>query len=197
MRLFKKRHQHTEKSPCCIGKYSYYGGNFLVVNPKTVIGKYCSFGINVQIGTNHHDMALLTTSPVVHIRTRGETINELKDFPAIENQDFIDFQNHKKTSDKLKPVHIGNDVWCGNNVIIFGGLTIGDGAVIGAGSIVTHDVPPYAVVAGVPAKVIKYRFDTETIKDLLKIQWWNLPESVISELPLHDIPECIKILEDR
>ena len=180
-----------------MGKYSYYGENFWVVNPKTVIGKYCSFGINVQIGTNHHDMALLTTSPVVHIRTRGETINELKDFPAIENRDFIEFQNHKKTSDKLKPVHIGNDVWCGNNVIIFGGLTIGDGAVIGAGSIVTHDVPPYAVVAGVPAKVIKYRFDAETIKDLLKIQWWNLPESVIAELPLHDIPECIKILEDR
>ena len=68
---------------------------------------------------------------------------------------------------------IGNDVWIGWGVLIKGGVTIGNGAVIGARSVVTKDVPPYAVVAGVPAKVIKYRFEQEKIDLLQQLQWWN------------------------
>lgn len=195
MRLFKKHHHTQEKSLCHMGKYSYHGGGFRIVNSESTIGKYCSFGDNVQLGLNWHNSALLTTSPIVNIRKRGETITELKDFPAITNHDFIEHQINKSTPEKLAPIHIGNDVWIGNDVIIFGGLTVGDGAVIGAGAIVTHDVPPYAVVAGVPAKVIKYRFDAKTIKDLLKLKWWDRPETIIAALPLHDIKQCIKILK--
>lgn len=69
-------------------------------------------------------------------------------------------------------VEIGNDVWIGDNVVILKGK-IGDGAVIGAGAVVTRDVPPYAIVAGNPARVIKYRFDDETIRKLLKEKWWD------------------------
>lgn len=68
---------------------------------------------------------------------------------------------------------IGNDVWIGWGVLIKGGVTIGNGAVIGARSVVTKDVPPYAVVAGVPAKVIKYRFEQEKIDLLQQLQWWD------------------------
>lgn len=195
MHLFRK--DKHKKQTCIIGKYSYHGDGFRVINPKTVIGRYCSLGRCIQLGVNWHDSDLLTTSPVVNIRIPGQTIDELKEFPVIENQTFIEFQNNKPQPEKLKPINIGNDVWIGNNVIIFGGLTIGDGAIIGAGAIVTHDVPPYAIVVGVPAKVLRYRFDEKTVADLLKLQWWNLPESVIATLPLHDVKACIKILKGK
>jgi acetyltransferase-like isoleucine patch superfamily enzyme len=76
---------------------------------------------------------------------------------------------------------IGNDVWIGNDVIIMGGLKIGDGAIIGTGAIITKNVPPYAVVIGVPGKVIKYRFTDDEIGKLLEIQWWNKDKEWISE----------------
>ena len=68
---------------------------------------------------------------------------------------------------------IGNDCWIGENVFFAGGLTIGDGAVVLAGAVVTKDIPPYAIVGGVPAKVLKYRYDDETVKWLLDFKWWN------------------------
>ncbi|OQW92808.1 MAG: hypothetical protein BWK78_00555 [Thiotrichaceae bacterium IS1] len=93
-------------------------------------------------------------------------------------------------------VLIGNDVWIGTEVIILSGVTIGDGAVIGAGSVVAKDVPPYAVVVGNPAKVIKKRFDDETIQKLLAIKWWNWSDSLIIEaLPLLCSDQIAKFLE--
>ena len=92
---------------------------------------------------------------------------------------------------------IGNDVWIGRNVIIISGVKIGDGSVIGAGSVVTKDVPPYAIAAGNPAKIVRMRFDEETIKKLLKIEWWNWSlERVLANLPYllsNDIAEFVKI----
>ncbi len=79
----------------------------------------------------------------------------------------------------LDNVVIGNDVWIGANAIILPGVNIGDGAVIGAGTVVTKDVPPYAIVGGNPARVIKYRFDENTINTLLKIKWWDFPYQTI------------------
>ena len=75
------------------------------------------------------------------------------------------------------------------------GLTIGDGAVIGANAVVTRDVPPYAIVGGIPARIIRYRFEPEIIEKLLALQWWNLPDEQIAALPFDDVAECIRILE--
>ena len=83
-------------------------------------------------------------------------------------------QNKKKTS-----IVIQNDVWIGQAVTIYGGVTIHNGAVVAGNSVVTKDVPPYAIVGGNPARVIKYRFDEETIKKLLKIEWWYWREEYI------------------
>jgi hypothetical protein len=77
---------------------------------------------------------------------------------------------------------IGNDVWIGGDTTIHSGVTIGDGAVIAGQSVVARSVPPYAIVAGNPAKVVKYRFDDETIAGLLEVKWWELPEEFIRTL---------------
>ena len=76
---------------------------------------------------------------------------------------------------------IGNDVWIGEGVTIKGGVTIGDGAVLAMNACVTRDVPPYAIVGGVPAKIIRYRFDNNIIQGLLSIRWWDKPEDWIIE----------------
>ena len=81
-----------------------------------------------------------------------------------------------------KPITIGNGVWIGMRCLILDGVTIGDGAIVAAGAVVTKDVPPYAIVGGVPAKVLKYRFAPEVIERLLEIKWWNLPDEEITRV---------------
>ena len=74
-------------------------------------------------------------------------------------------------------MRIGHDVWIGRSAIVLAGVTVGDGSVIGAGSVVTKDVPPYAIVAGNPARLIRYRFDENVIQKLKEINWWNFSEA--------------------
>ena len=87
---------------------------------------------------------------------------------------------------------IGNDVWIGSQSLIKGGVTIGDGAVIAGGAVVIHDVPPYAIVGGVPAKILKYRFDNHTIKTLLELQWWELTPKEMKDTPFNNIHQAIE-----
>ena len=119
------------------------------------IGKYCSIGEKLVI-----------------ICDGEHNINNVTTYPFSE----LDSDLYKKYGQICKTkgdIIIGNDVWIGYGVTILSGVTIGDGAVIGAKSVVASDVPPYAVVVGNPAKILKYRFDTITIRELLKIKWWN------------------------
>lgn len=168
-----------------IGEHSYVGSNFAVWNSETKIGKYCSIANDVSIAAHKHPIHTLTSSPFFY--EEQEDSNKLCGLciekPLTYLQDIA-----------TKKVTIGNDVWIGIKATIMPNITIGDGAVIGANAVVTKDVPPYAVVVGVPAKIIKYRFDEEIIKDLLELKWWNYSESFIKTLPFEDVRECIKLL---
>lgn len=132
-----------------IGRYTYINGGDI---RHCHIGNFCSIGYNVYIAANEHPYNQISTSPRIY--------REI-------------FKSEKAYSDIPPKVNIGSDVWIGNNVIIQGGVTVGDGAVIGAGAVVTHDVPPYAIVVGVPAKVLKYRFEESKITQLMQIKWWD------------------------
>ena len=138
-------------------KYSYCGYDCEIVNAK--IGAYCSIANNVTIGGAMHPMEWASTSPVFYYG-RDSVKKKFASFHRAE---------HKKTI-------IGNDVWIGGGCFIKQGVSLSDGAVVGMGSIVTKDVPPYAIVAGNPAKLIRYRFDDETINKLLKSEWWTLED---------------------
>jgi len=127
-------------------------------NKRLIIGKFCSIGFGTQFISPYanHQMHSFTTYPFWHIFSQKETIEPwLKD--AESKGDTV----------------VGNDVWFGRECMILPGIQIGDGAVIAARSVVVQHIPPYAIVGGNPAKIIKYRFDQETVDELLKIQWWN------------------------
>ena len=141
-----------------IGDYTYIGGNSRIMH--ATIGKFCSFGPEIRVGLGIHPVHLRSTYPGFYV---GNSCY------GVEKEYEWDGTGHKH-------VCIGNDVWIGCRAIIMDGVTIGDGAVVGAGAVVTKDVPPYAVVGGVPAKVIKYRFDSTTISKMLEEKWWNDPK---------------------
>ena len=137
-----------------IGKYSYVSFNSIIKNCE--IGRYCSIGPNVVIGFGNHKIDTLSTHPSLYL-------NE-KDFGSSVQE---------RTEETFKKVIIKNDVWIGANVYIRNGITIGNGVIVGSGAVVTEDIPDYAIVGGVPAKLIRYRFDNETISRLLASEWWN------------------------
>ena len=144
------------------GEYTYGKPKiFMYRNNQTVsIGKFCSIGINISIyGGGEHKYDTVSTYP-------------LKTLLIHKNKENVD-----EISKGM--VTIGNDVWIGDNAVILSGVKIGDGAVIGNSAIVARDVPPYAIVAGNPTELIKYRFQKDIIEKLLQISWWDWSESKI------------------
>ncbi len=145
-----------------IGRYSYITRNCLVQSAE--IGAFCSISEGCFIGMQSHPAEFVSTSPV--FLDGGNYLK--KNFASLKYQD------------TYKTV-IGNDVWIGANVLVKGGVHIGDGAIIAAGAVVTHDVPPYAIVGGVPAKLIRYRFSEDIIKKISDSKWWEYSEERLCE----------------
>lgn len=140
-----------------IGMCTYTGINTIVKHAD--IGRYCSISWNVSIAADKHNYKFLSPHPLTNFKSFGLVmLNKPLDFDKIT---------------------IGNDVWIGMNSCILPGVKIGNGAIIGAGSVVTRNVPDYAIVAGNPAKIIKFRFSDNIIKILKQCEWWNWKHSII------------------
>jgi acetyltransferase-like isoleucine patch superfamily enzyme len=159
-----------------IGDHTYVQKNSIICDAE--IGKFCSIAMGVSIGLPQHSISTVSSHPAFY----------LKNTPLAKTYSDRDaFTTSKKTI-------IGHDVWIGQNAIIMNGLRIGIGAVIGAGSVVTRDIPEYAVVGGVPAKIIRYRFDEKIRNDLLESKWWDMSEEWLEKnYLLFDDP--VKLLE--
>ncbi len=155
---------------CMVGRFSkmaysqmadlsYIGEYSIVINSS--IGKFCSISWGCTIGPEDHDYKRVTSHSFLY---------STKAFTLVDRKRYSPFE---------RVCAIGNDVWIGCNATVLRGVTIGDGAVIGANSLVNKDVPPYAIVAGSPAKIVKYRFDPEVIERMLRLKWWDLPAELI------------------
>ena len=138
---------------------------------RLIIGKYCSIACGAAFLFNaaNHALGSLSTYP----------------FPIFFEEWGTDAGAVADAWDNRGDIVVGNDVWIGYEAVVMAGVTIGDGAIVASRAVVTRDVPPYAIVGGVPAKVIKYRFDPATVESLLAIKWWEWPaETIRRALPL-------------
>lgn len=144
--------------------YSYIGRNSMISNTK--IARFCSIGPNLVCGYGIHPTNGISTSPMFYANNKSNGLT-LSDVSKIE---------------ETKLITIGNDVWIGINVTILDGVKIGDGAIIAAGSVVNRDVPDYAIYGGVPAKLIRYRFNEEQIEKFKKIEWWSFEFEKLKEI---------------
>lgn len=146
-----------------IGEYSYGTPQirWLIGKERVSIGKFCSFSPGVQIlMSGNHPIDTVSSYPFASLKDLWP--GALGECPTAKGD-----------------VQIGHDVWVGLDAVILSGVTVGDGAVIAAKAVVTKDVPPYAIAAGNPARIVKYRFDEDTIQMLLEVQWWHWPEEKI------------------
>lgn len=147
------------------GRFSYTGQFCFIQNTK--VGRYVNIAASVRIGPTDHPME----RPTLHHFTYRP---QMYSFDIEQEKEWFDHRASRVTT-------IGHDTWIGHGAIILPEITIGNGAVVGSGAIVTKDVPPYAIVVGVPAKIVRYRFDDETIDRLQKLKWWDWEIDKIKE----------------
>ncbi|MBK6637324.1 MAG: CatB-related O-acetyltransferase [Rhodocyclaceae bacterium] len=155
-------------SELSVGAHSYLRSGCELINVKS-IGRFCSIGNNVIIGQERtgHPLDWVSTHPFQH--TDGRTLYAHQNLPAV----------------------VENDVWIGRDAIIMEGVRLGTGCVVGARSVVTKDVPPYAIVAGVPARFIRTRHPESLVAELLKSCWWERSPDVLKSLPMNSPSEFL------
>lgn len=157
-------HRNAVLSGARVGFGTFVGRGSIL--PNTQIGRYCSIAHDVElISYTHPSSKFVSTHPAFYSTAKQAG------FSYADAQYFEERLSLKKGSHVS--LMIGNDVWIGAKVLLMGGLTIGDGAIVAAGSVVTKEVPPYAIVGGVPAKLIRMRFSPEEIEQLLTSKWWD------------------------
>ncbi|HAE25123.1 MAG TPA: chloramphenicol acetyltransferase [Prevotellaceae bacterium] len=150
-----------------VDDYTYIAANSRI--SMTDVGKFCSIGPNLLCGYGIHPTDGVSTSPMFYstLKQNGTTLS--KEDKIIERKRII----------------IGNDVFIGMNVTVLDGVTIGDGAIIGAGAVVSKDIPPYAIAVGCPIRIIRYRFNEETVQRFLHLKWWDKDE------------DCLRLVEKQ
>ncbi|MHC1759634.1 MAG: CatB-related O-acetyltransferase [Negativicutes bacterium] len=138
-----------------IDDYSFVQKQSMINNAD--IGRFCSIAMNVVVGPGQHSVNFVSSHPSFYSSSQ----------PVAKT--FSD----KEYFEPFKKVFIGNDVWIGQNAVLMDGIKVGNGVVIATGAVVTKDVPDYAIVGGVPARIIRYRFRDDVIKKLLQSKWWE------------------------
>ncbi|WP_434637967.1 CatB-related O-acetyltransferase [Sulfurimonas sp. NW7] len=181
LKFYSRVKDYAELHSSVLGKYSYVS-QYSIVN-KTKIGKFCSIANGCYIGLWEHNTDVSTHSFYLYEHS-GNFVKG--------------YRNYKK--DDIETI-IGNDVWIGANVVVKKGIEIGDGAIVGASAVVTKNVPPYAVVVGNPAKVIKYRYNRKDIEWLASLQWWNFSrkklKTLINKGAFDDFTVFKQLLKDK
>ena len=176
--------RHAQLGPdVSVGKYS--GINEHTYVARATIGAFCAFGARTAINPFNHPTDWLSIHEFQYHPNAYDWVDEYKSMKRLS-----------RTPEMFLKVTIGNDVWMGHNVNILSGVNVGDGAVIAAGSVVTRDVPPYAIVAGVPAIIKRFRFSEKIIERLLRGKWWELELSDLSGLPFRDVERCLDSIEN-
>ena len=179
--------------PITLGKCSYVGNADVpceIHRPEHIlIGRFCSLAGNISffMGNNHEYKKVVTTYPF----DVNDVVEKIIAVANIPRSDYV--PKERRLANKYQII-VGNDVWIGRGATIIGGVKIGSGAIIGTNAMVAKDIPPYAIAVGNPIKIIKYRFDDETIKKFLAIKWWNWDlKKIYENIPLMNNPE--KFLE--
>jgi acetyltransferase-like isoleucine patch superfamily enzyme len=177
------------------GSFLYSFGSFSFsrspLAPFVKVGRYCSIGARLSILGIDHPKSRFTTSSITYDRQAVFCAQFFVDNPELTN-----FQTNNNEPKNTLGVDIGNDVWIGEDVTIARGVKVGDGAILAAKSMITKDVPPYAIMGGIPAKPIKYRFTPTQIDRLVALQWWNydLKELIHfkSDVPIDEFIDIVK-----
>ncbi len=166
-----------------VGKY--FGLNESCFAARCEIGAYCAIGARCAINPFNHPTTWLS---IHEFQYHPNSYDWVPEYAALKRL--------SRTPDMFPHVTIGNDVWMGHNVNVLAGVSVGDGAIIAAGSVVTKDVPPYGIVAGVPGTVKRLRFSETTVERLLRVKWWELELQDLSGLPFNDVERCIDTIEE-
>lgn len=171
-----------------VGAFTTFG-RFVDVQAARV-GRYCTIGLKSVLGGTFHPTGWLSTNGFQYKPSlfawheAGET-----SAPPPEDERLRDIRGDLAV--------IGNDVWLGAGTVVLRGVTLGDGAVVGAGAVVTRDVPPYTVVAGVPARPLRTRFDPDVVADLLDVQWWRFSPRQLDGVPFDDVRAAVREVRRR
>lgn len=180
---------------CTLGAFSYaVSGWFFACH----IGRYASIGESVQAGRGDHPTDWLSTSPFQYL-PKSEIFATGTGFPGGEQYAVPGgaSSNLTRAATEVKPIQIGHDVWVGHGAYIRPGVHIGNGAIVAAHAVVTRDVPPYAIVAGNPARIKKMRFDDNVIERLERLQWWRFALWDLKDVPFDRVEAAIEEIGKR